>query len=80
MSDLAEIQTAIIEWFKGKSSGGKTKYYVKDIVKAMVEQGFVKKDVQKGITECIKAETLMYWSSGSSTMLVLPENFPKSVT
>ncbi|MFC2027896.1 dissimilatory sulfite reductase D family protein [Chloroflexota bacterium] len=75
-----EEQKAILEWFQMKSSGGKTKYYVKDVVKALREKDFEKKDIQKGITECIKAETLMYWSSGSSTMLVLPEHFPKSVT
>lgn len=80
MSDLAEIQAAIIEWFKSKASSGKTKYYLKDVVKAMTEKGYAKRDIQKAVTECIKAETLMYWSSGSSTMLVLPENFPKSVT
>ncbi len=75
-----EQQAAIIEWFQKKSEGGKTKYYVKDVVKAMKELGFEKKDIQKAITECITSDKLMYWSSGSSTMLVLPEHFPKSVT
>lgn len=79
MSYEAE-QEAILEWFKMKSSGGKTKYYLKDVVKAMKEKDFDKKDIQKAVTECIKTEKLMYWSSGSSTMLVLPEHFPKSVT
>ncbi|MFA4835750.1 MAG: dissimilatory sulfite reductase D family protein [Dehalococcoidia bacterium] len=80
MSDLAEIEQAILDWFKAKSVGGKTKYYLKDVTKALEEKGFNKKDVQKAVTECIKKEKLMYWSSGSSTMLVLPEHFPKSVT
>lgn len=75
-----EMKKAVLEWFKAKSAGGKTKWYLRDVVKAMEEKGYAKRDVQKVVTDCVTEESLMYWSSGSSTMLVLPENFPKSVT
>jgi len=34
----------------------------------------------KAVQDCTEAETLMYCSSGSTTMLALPEHFPRSVT
>ena len=52
---------------------------MKDVVKALSGE-YDKRNIQKAIQDCTVAETLMYWSSGSTTMLVLPENFPKSVT
>jgi hypothetical protein len=74
-----ELQQKVIEWFQKNSKEGKTKFYMKDVVKALVGE-HEKRDIQKAIQDCTQAGTLMYWSSGSTTLLVLPENFPKSVT
>ena len=79
MSDSEELQQKVIEWFRKNSKEGKTRFYMKDVVKALTSE-FDKRDIQKAIQDCTEKGTLMYWSSGSTTMLVLPENFPKSVT
>lgn len=78
MGENDELQQKIIEWFKKSSHEGKTRFYVKDVVKALVGE-YEKRDIQKAINDCTVAGTLMYFSTGSTTMLVLPENFPKSV-
>ena len=72
MSD--EIEEKVIEWFKKTSREGKTKFYLKDVTKALTGQ-FEKRDIQKAVSDCVAKGTLKYWSTGSSTMLVLPENF-----
>ena len=79
MSGDEELQQKIVEWFQRNSREGKTKFYMKDVVKALSDE-YEKRAIQKAINECTVAGTLMYWSTGSTTMLVLPENFPKSVT
>ena len=79
MSENEELKQKIIEWFKKTSRVGKTKFYIKDVVKALSVE-YEKRDIQKAINACTVDESLMYFSTGSTTMLVLPENFPKSVT
>ena len=79
MSENEELKQKIIEWFKKTSREGKTKFYMKDVVKALSGE-YEKRDIQKAINDCTVDESLMYFSTGSSTTLVLPENFPKSVT
>ncbi len=79
MSDGEELQQKVVEWFQKNSREGRTKFYMKDVVKALSSE-YEKRDIQKAIQACTVAETIMYWSSGSTTLLVLPENFPKSVT
>ncbi len=79
MSENEELKQKIIEWFKKTSREGKTKFYMKDVVKALSGE-YEKRDIQKAINDCTVDESLMYFSTGSTTMLVLPENFPKSVT
>jgi isopentenyl diphosphate isomerase/L-lactate dehydrogenase-like FMN-dependent dehydrogenase len=79
MSDGEELQQRVVEWFQKHSKEGKTKFYVKDVVKGLSSE-YEKRAIQKAIQDCTEAGTVMYWSSGSTTMLVLPENFPKSVT
>lgn len=73
------LQKKIIEWFQTNSRAGHTKFYMKDVVKALSGE-YDKHAIQKAVNDCTVAETLMYWSTGSTTMLTLPENFPKSVT
>ena len=65
-----EEKQKIIDFFK--NSKGKTKYYLSDLIKAVPEMK--KKELKKVTTEMIAEGTLMYYSTGSSTMLQLPED------
>lgn len=78
MSDNDELKQKVVEWFRKTSREGKTKFYLKDVVKALSDQ-YEKRDIQKATSDCVADGTLMYFSTGSTTMLVLPENFPKTV-
>ncbi len=64
-----EIKQRIIDFFK--QSKGKTKFYLSDLTKAVPELS--KKDLKKITTEMIAEGTLMYFSTGSTTMLQLAE-------
>ena len=74
MSDSEELKQAVIEWFQTNSKPGKTKYYMKDVVKDLLGQ-YDKRAIQKALNDCTVDGTLMYWSTGSSTMFCLPEHF-----
>jgi len=78
MSGNEELKQKIVEWFKNTSREGKTKFYLKDVVKAFSDQ-YEKRDIQRAASDCVADGALMYFSTGSTTMLVLTENFPKSV-
>lgn len=79
MSENEELQQKVIEWFTRNSHEGRTRFYLKDVVKGLSAE-YEKREIQKAVNDCTVAGTLMYYSTGSSTMLVLTENFPKSVT
>jgi len=79
MSGNEELQQKVIEWFTRNSHEGRTKFYLKDVVKGLSGE-YEKSDIKKAVNDCTVAGTLMYYSTGSTTMLVLTENFPKSVT
>jgi hypothetical protein len=73
MSDNEELKTAIVDWFEKHSvEGTKTRFYLKDIVNAFSEK-YEKRDVQKAVNACIDDGTLMWFSTGSTNMLVLPK-------
>ena len=72
MSGNEEIKQKILEWFERHSiEGTKTKFYLKDVVKALPQ--YEKRDVQKSVNACIDDETLVWFSTGSTSMLVLPQ-------
>ena len=73
------LKAKIIEWFQKTSREGHTRFYMKDVVKALSDE-YDKRTIHKAVNDCTVAGTLMYWSTGSTTMLTLPENFPDSVT
>ena len=64
-----EEKQMIIDFFN--KSKGKTKFYLSDLKKAVPDMK--KKELKKVTTEMIEEGTLMYYSTGSSTMLQLPE-------
>ncbi len=71
----AETKEKVLDFFREKSKGEKKMYYIKDVVK-----GFPTEDrhaVQEAVKELLDEGTLKYWSSGSTTYLLLAENFPK---
>ncbi len=71
----AEIKQKVLAFFQEKSKGEKKKFYIKDVVK-----GFPGEDrhaIQDAVKELLEEGTLKYWSSGSTTYLMLPEFFPK---
>ena len=68
-----ELKDKIIEWFQGKTKGEKKKYYLKDVVKGMTAEGYDKKAVQKAVNDLIEEDKLMWFSTGSSSMVTLPE-------
>jgi len=72
MSGNEEIKAKILEWFnKTSREGVKTKFYLKDVVKALPE--YEKTDVRKAVNGCIDDESLMWFSTGSTNLLVLPQ-------
>jgi hypothetical protein len=72
MGGNEEIKQSILEWFeKNSREGTKTRFYLKDVTKALPQ--YDKHDVQKCVNECIEDGTLMWFSTGSTSMLVLPK-------
>ena len=72
MGGNEEIKQKILEWFEGHSvEGTKTRFYLKDVVKALPQ--YEKREVQKSTNACIEDGTLMWFSTGSTSMLVLPK-------
>jgi len=72
MSGNEEIKQKILEWFnKSSREGVKTRFYLKDVVKALSE--YEKRDVKKAVNDCILDESLMWFSTGSTSLLVLPQ-------
>ena len=71
----AETKAKVLEWFRDKSKGEKKKFYIKDVVKGL--PGEDRHAVQDMVKELLDEGILKYWSSGSTTYLMLAEYFPK---
>ena len=71
----AETKAKVLEWFQDKSKGEKKKFYIKDVVKGLPAED--RHAIQAVVKELLDEETLKYWSSGSTTYLMLAEYFPK---
>ena len=65
-----EVKQRILDYFK--KSKGKSKLYLSDLKKPCPE--LKKKDLKKITVEMIEEGTLMYFSTGSTTMLQLAED------
>ena len=68
MSD--DVKRIILDFFKSKEKV-KTKFYMSDIHDAV--EGVTKKDLKKIVNEMITEGTLMYYSTGSTTMIQLAQ-------
>jgi hypothetical protein len=74
MSEQEELKKIILEWFEKHSiEGTKTRFYLKDVVKALPEHA--KMDIHKAVNACIDEGTLQWFSTGSTNLLVLPKYF-----
>jgi hypothetical protein len=71
----AETKEKVLGFFREKSKGEKKMYYIKDVVKGLPTED--RHAVQEAVKELLDEGTLKYWSSGSTTYLLLAENFPK---
>jgi len=64
-----ELKQQILDFFE-KSRGKKSKFYIKDVIKGM--PGEERSTVKKACQALLNEQKLDYWSSGSTTYLVLP--------
>jgi hypothetical protein len=69
------LKARVVEAFREKSCGDKKMFYVRDVTRWFPgEDRHAIQDVIKGL---IDEEVLRYWSSGSTTFVMLAEFFPK---
>lgn len=73
MSD--DLKTKVLEGFRQKSMGDKKMFYIRDVVRWFPDGD--RQATQAAVKELLDEEVLRYWSSGSSTYLMLSEYFPK---
>ena len=73
MSD--ELKEKVTQLFCEKSKGDKKMFYIKDVVKWLPDED--RHAVQNAVKALIDEEMLAYWSSGSTTYIMLKEYFPK---
>lgn len=71
----AETKEKVLEYLREKSKGDKKKYYVKEVVKGLPNED--RHAIQEAVKELLDEGTLKYWSSGSTTYVMLAEFFPK---
>ncbi len=71
----AELKQKVVGFFQEKSKGEKKKFYIKDVIKGLPSED--RHAIQEAVKELIDEGALKYWSSGSTTYLMLPEFFPK---
>ena len=71
MSD--EAKQAVLELMEKNSAKGKKKLYPKDVTKALEQ--LPRAEVKMAIQELLDAGDLCYWSSGSTTYVMLKKDF-----
>ncbi len=70
-----DLKARVAALFHEKSKGDKKMFYIRDVVKWLPEED--RHAVQSAVQALLDEETLQYWSSGSSTYVMLAEFFPK---
>ncbi len=61
-----DVKKKVLEWFQKQK---KSKFYIKDIEKGLAD--IPKADVKKAVKAMIDDKSLEYWSSGSTTYIML---------
>jgi hypothetical protein len=70
-----DLKARVAEMFREKSCGDKKMFYVRDITRWF--PGEDRHAIQNILKELLDKEVLRYWSSGSTTYIMLSEHFPK---
>ncbi len=71
-----DLKAKMVEAFREKSKGDKKMFYIRDVTKWFPDED--RHAVQDAVKALIDEEVLKYWSSGSSTYIVLAEYFSES--
>ncbi len=70
-----ELKKRITDLFHEKSKGDKKMFYIRDVTKWLPDED--RHAIQNAVKVLLDEEVLVYWSSGSSSYIMLPEFFPK---
>ena len=70
-----DLKSRVTALFQEKSRGDKKMFYIRDVTKWLPDED--RHAVQNVVKELLDEEVLKYWSSGSSTYIMLTEYFPK---
>ena len=70
-----DLKVRVTNLFREKSRGDKKMFYIRDVTKWLPDED--RHAVQNVVKELLDEEVLKYWSSGSSTYIMLAEYFPK---
>jgi hypothetical protein len=73
MSD--DLKKKVTELFCEKSKGDKKMFYIRDVTKWLPDED--RHAVQDAVKSLLNEGMLVYWSSGSTTYIMLAEFFPK---
>ena len=71
------LKAKVLEAFRQKSTADKKMFYIRDVVKWLPEED--RHAIQNVVKQLIDEDVLKYWSSGSTTYIVLAEHYPKQV-
>jgi hypothetical protein len=70
-----DLKNHIVELFHEKSKGDKKMFYIRDVTKWFPDED--RHAIQNVVKNLLDEEILKYWSSGSTTYIMLTEFFPK---
>lgn len=69
-----ELKQAVLDFFNKNSAKGKKKMYIKDVTKGLGDK-FERREVKKKVQELLDSDVLAYWSSGSTTYVMLKNDW-----
>jgi len=70
-----DLKARVLEAFCQRSKGEKKMFYIRDVVKWFPDED--RHAIQDVVKALIEEDAVKYWSSGSTTYLVLAECYPK---
>ena len=70
-----DLKARVLEAFCQRSKGEKKMFYIRDVVKWFPDED--RRAVHDVVKALIDEDAVKYWSSGSTTYLVLAECYPK---
>jgi hypothetical protein len=70
-----DLKTKVAETFLEKSKGDKKLFYIRDVTKWFPDED--RHAIQNAVKALIDDDIVRYWSTGSTTYLVLAQFYPK---